>query len=151
MDVMCRIVDDEKGRQDAFAIRYDVFVAEQGVPAEIEIDDWDEEAIHVVAYVGDQPVGTGRVVVVHESTARIGRMAVRREWRNRGIGQEILKRLIGMAQEAGAGTIRLHAQSNALRFYTRNGFVAIGTSFIEAGIEHFLMELVLEEVPSHGC
>lgn len=117
-----------------------MFVVEQRVPEELEWDELDERAYHVLATseAGDA-VGTGRLNL----DGRIGRMAVLREWRGRGVGSAILQALLALAAKEGCTSVRLHAQVQALEFYRRFGFRATGPQFDEAGIPHRTMELRL--------
>ncbi len=124
----------------AFAIRMRVFVKEQGVPAEIELDSDDERATHFLAYVGTSAVGTARIVARH-GTAKIGRMAVSKNYRGRGIGKELLQRATETAKKRGAKTIYLHAQVPVIGFYQSMGFRSVGPIFDEAGIPHRKMIL----------
>jgi ElaA protein len=112
-----------------------VFVKEQGVPAEIELDRDDQRAIHFLATVSGKAVGTARVVQ-RRASAKIGRMAVIKSCRRRGIGKKLLFRAIARAQKLGAKTIYLHAQVPVLGFYEACGFRAVGPVFDEAGIVH---------------
>ena len=129
-------------RDAAYAIRRRVFQDEQGVPAEEEFDADDEVALHVVAVDGDRAVGTGRLVL-HPAHAKIGRMAVLREWRRRGVGRALLDALLAEARRRGAARAVLHAQVHAIGFYERAGFTAEGEVFDEAGIPHRRMEILL--------
>jgi len=119
----------------AFAIRMRVFVREQGVPAEIELDSNDKRAIHFLAYIGPRAVGTARIVEQHGS-AKIGRMAVLRSYRGRGVGKKLLQRAIKAAKKHGAKKIYLHAQVAVIGFYESMGFRCVGGVFEEAGIPH---------------
>ena len=122
------------------AVRRAVFVEEQKVPEELEWDDADERAYHVLATAEDgTPIGTGRLKL----DGQIGRMAVIREWRGRGVGTAILQTLLALAEKEGCTTVRLHAQTQAVPFYARHGFIASGPEFEEAGIPHRVMELAL--------
>ena len=111
---------------------------EQGVPPALEWDGRDGEALHLLAEndVG-QAIGTGRLL----PDGHIGRLAVSAHWRNRGIGAALLRELVAIARERGAGTLFLHAQTRAVEFYRRGGFVAEGPEFMEAGIPHQRMVL----------
>ena len=123
----------EKARDEARPIRLTVFVEEQRVPVEIEWDDQDEKSIHALAYDGTgNAVATGRLL----PDGHIGRMAVLKEWRGKGVGGAILERLIGVARERGDREIELFAQTHASEFYRRYGFVENGEVFEEAGIPH---------------
>lgn len=131
-------------RDQLHAIRRIVFVVEQNVPEELEWDDVDERCHHVLAFAGTgAPIGTGRLL----PDGHIGRMAVLREWRGKGVGSAILKTLLALAQEKGFETVRLHAQSHALEFYGKHGFTITGGEFMEAGIPHRAMTLKLEPLP----
>ena len=120
-----------------------MFVEEQGVPAVLEWDALDAGAVHCLASTeGRAPVGTGRLVRTPEGW-RIGRMAVLREWRGRGIGRAVLDLLVAATRASGARAVILHAQQHAFGFYARAGFCAEGPTFDEAGIAHRVMRLVL--------
>jgi predicted GNAT family N-acyltransferase len=125
------------------AIRMEVFVDEQRVPPHEELDDFDEVAVHLLALVDGEPVGTARLLFGEEGLTRIGRMAVRQPHRGQGVGAAMLNRLLGMARGSGARSVILDAQLHAIPFYERFGFIAEGDIFTEAGIEHRVMTLVL--------
>ena len=129
-------------REAAYDIRRRVFQDEQGVPPELEFDGDDDRAVHVVASAGGTVIGTGRLVV-HVEYAKIGRMAVLREWRGSGAGRAILRALMAEAAALGNARIALHAQVQAIGFYERNGFRVVGDEFDEAGIPHRRMECAL--------
>lgn len=131
-------------RDQLHAVRRSVFVIEQQVPEELEWDEFDERAYHVLATDPEgAAVGTGRLTL----ECRIGRMAVVRPWRGRGVGSAILRALVDLAGKEGCTIVRLHAQTHALSFYERFGFAARGGEFTEAGIPHWEMELRLEPEP----
>ena len=124
----------------AFTIRIQVFVREQGVPAAIELDADDQRAIHFLAAVSGKAVGTARVVMKH-GNAKIGRMAVLKSYRRKGVGAALLKGAILAAKSLHARRIYLHAQVAVIGFYQRMGFRAVGRVFDEAGIAHRKMVL----------
>ncbi|MBM2803484.1 MAG: acyltransferase [Deltaproteobacteria bacterium] len=124
----------------ALTIRILVFVREQGVPAEIELDTDDQRAIHFLAIKLAKAVGTARVVM-RRGDAKIGRMAVLKSYRRKGIGAALLKRAILSAKRLHARRIYLHAQVAVIGFYQRMGFRAVGRVFDEAGIAHRKMIL----------
>jgi predicted GNAT family N-acyltransferase len=125
-----------ENRELIFSIRTTVFVIEQSVPEEIEMDDLDADAQHVLAFIDGAPVGTGRIT----AEGRIGRMAVLREYRGRGVGREILLALVEIGQSYAVDRLCLSAQCHAIPFYERMGFVAQGEVYEEAGIPHRWME-----------
>jgi predicted GNAT family N-acyltransferase len=125
---------------EARQIREHVFVAEQGVPAEMELDEFDPAAQHVVARLKDgRCMGTARLIADTAGTARIGRMAVLAEWRGRGVGAALLWRLFECAASAGLHGLVLSAQIQAMPFYRRYGFTEEGSEYLDAGIRHMTM------------
>lgn len=121
-----------QARTAASRIREQVFMEEQGVPAELEWDEWDEPSLHALAWVGEQAVGTARLL----PGGKIGRMAVLPPWRGQGIGHALLSALIDAARQQGLDRICLDAQTHALGFYQRAGFIVGGEEFLDAGIPH---------------
>ena len=138
--VTIRRVSAQAELVQALAIRIRVFVKEQRVPAEIELDSDDQRALHFLAAVSSKAVGTARVVMKH-GNAKIGRMAVLKRYRRKGVGAQLLKRAVATAQKLRAGKIYLHAQVAVIDFYERMGFRAVGRVFDEAGIAHRKMIL----------
>jgi predicted GNAT family N-acyltransferase/gamma-glutamylcyclotransferase (GGCT)/AIG2-like uncharacterized protein YtfP len=133
--ISCRLDVDK-----AFAIRMRVFVKEQRVPKEMELDRDDKRAIHFLATIGGRAVGTARLVI-GRSGAKIGRMAVLKSYRRMGIGKALLKRAMVTARNQGADKIYLHAQVPVIGFYERMGFRCASPVFYEAGIPHRKMVL----------
>jgi len=121
-------------------VREEVFVAEQKVPLELEWDEWDERSDHAVARdARGRAIGTARLL----PDGRIGRMAVLREWRRRGVGAALMEGLLRKAREQSMSRVTLHAQTHAAGFYRRFGFSERGGEFWEAGIPHVEMTLEL--------
>ena len=124
-------------------VRFAVFVDEQAVPAELEMDERDAACFHVLAKdAAGLAVGTGRIDL--DDGGRVGRMAVLRPWRSCGVGSQIIAALHAHARSHGCRRVWCHAQVAARRFYERAGYVARGNTFQEAGIEHVTMHCVLE-------
>lgn len=123
-------------------IRREVFIEEQGVPEELEMDEFDKDAIHVLAYLDGEPAGCGRLLI-HGEDAKIGRVAVKKSLRRNGIGNGICRLLITLAAERGVQKVHINAQLTAVEFYTQLGFEKVGVNFMEAGIEHVRMEKTL--------
>src|SRR5438105_2506177 len=111
-------------------VREEVFVLEQHVPLELEWDDDDARCRHALALDGQRAIGTARLL----PEGRIGRMAVLRPWRGKGVGAALMRALLREASARGMVTIVLHAQTHAAGFYRRFGFSARGGEFLEAGI-----------------
>ena len=122
----------EKARAQAAPIRETVFVAEQGVPAEIEMDEMDAPCVHALAFGGARAVGTGRLL----PDGHIGRMAVLKEFRGKGVGGALLAKLMEAAKSRGDREVLLSAQVHAVPFYQSYGFEPFGEVYEEAGIPH---------------
>ncbi len=121
---------------EASRIRTEVFVHEQFVSPDIELDEWDPQCVHALARLADgRAVGTARLL----PDGHIGRMAVRAPWRGQGIGSALLSALMAVARRRGDDAVVLAAQVHARQFYARHGFVQEGEVFMDAGIEHVLM------------
>ena len=163
---MVKLVETEEERQAAFDLRKRVFVQEQGIPVEEELDEYDslpspeqqldpssvllstqgEKVLHAVALVGGTAIGTGRVVYPadpHDAhgghVARIGRMAVEKAWRRQGIGSRILETLEEEARRRGMSQAILHAQTYVKSFYASRGYIEEGEVSLEVEIEHVRM------------
>ena len=133
----------QEAEADAFSVRQAVFIQEQRVPAELELDKFDHLATHALAYQSTQCIATGRLVELGNSEAQIGRMAVLAQYRNQGVGKKILETLVGLAISQGVKTIILHSQLTAIPFYEKLGFQAQGHTYDEAGIPHRNMMLLI--------
>ena len=119
------------------SVREQVFIQEQHVPEELEWDEHDTKAVHVVAYdTRDQVIGTARML----ADGHIGRMAVLEPWRKNGVGSAMLKTLLLLAQQQNLSKVFLHAQTSAIGFYEHHGFRTMGEEFLDAGIPHRYME-----------
>jgi predicted GNAT family N-acyltransferase len=135
--VTVKIIPWEAESETLAAIRREVFVDEQGVPEALEWDAQDQTAIHFLACLQNgRPVATARL----QLDGKVGRMAVLKPWRRRGVGSAMLEHVI---REAAQRNIRLylHAQQSAIGFYRRFGFDVVGEPFDEAGIAHVCMQL----------
>ncbi len=129
----------EQARVAASRIRFAVFVEEQRVPPEIEMDEFDSVCLHALAGTGDgEVVGTGRLL----PDGHVGRMAVAVAWRGKGVGGKLLESLVEAARERGDAVVILSAQTHAVSFYRRYGFVEEGAVYEEAGIPHQTMRRV---------
>jgi len=123
---------------DAYYIRRAVFIDEQEISEELEYDGTDDDAEHLVVYENNHPVATGRLIMVH-GKMHIGRMAVLKEHRTKGLGAVTVRECITKATEQGHSKLYLHAQTYARGFYEKLGFVGFGDEFDDAGIPHIAM------------
>lgn len=131
-DILVRLADWGADREILKAIRQEVFIREQSVPAHMEWDEYDVQSRHVVAFAQHQAIGSARLL----PDGHIGRMAVLRVWRGRGVGSALLQKLLDIARGAGMEQVMLNAQVQAMPFYVRHGFIARGRVFLDAGIAH---------------
>jgi len=127
----------------AYAIRRRVFIEEQQVPEEIELDADDARAFHALATIGTDAIGCGRMLDHGDGEVKIGRMAVLPEFRGTGVGRDILRFLMDRARAGGRRNAILHAQLTAEGFYLKEGFRPLGDVFEEAGIAHRKMVKLL--------
>ena len=134
--------------EDASHVRHEVFVEEQKIPKELELDAADANAVHAVAYnrMG-MPLATGRYLPYpaagRAGVVKVGRMAVKRVVRGSGLGRDVLLALMDTARERGQDEVVLHAQRSAEAFYARLGYAVNGAPFEEAGIPHIEMHIRL--------
>jgi predicted GNAT family N-acyltransferase len=120
------------------AVREAVFIREQGVPAELEWDEFDVDCVHLLAMTpSGNPIGTARLL----PDASVGRMAVLRDWRRKGVGSTLMDRLLKEAENRQLPSVTLNAQTHATGFYSRFGFQQAGPEFLDAGIPHVKMIL----------
>lgn len=138
MDVSLKAAGSPEDRLKAFMVRWVVFCGEQGVRYDIERDEFEDTATHVLGEIDGEPVAAGRLRCLPDY-AKLERIAVRAPYRGRGIGAEVTRFLIRLARERGYSSFRMNAQAYLEEFYGRLGFRKVGESFMEAGIEHVPM------------
>lgn len=127
--------DWQQYREQLSFVRREVFIQEQNVPEELEWDEFDRTAQHILVLNDTQPVATARI----KKDGHIGRMAVLKQYRQQGIGSEILLRLLDDARKLELKKVFLYAQVSAIHFYEKQGFVCEGNEFMDAGIPHKMM------------
>ena len=135
MNFSTKIADFTKHKQQILYVRNQVFVIEQKVPVELEIDGLDENAVHVLVLDGKKPVGTGRML----SDGHIGRICVLKSYRNMGIGKLVMNIFIDTAKKKNFLKTWLGAQCSVTDFYKELGFRETGSVFDDAGIDHIKM------------
>ncbi|MGY4689555.1 GNAT family N-acetyltransferase [Salibacterium sp. K-3] len=126
-------------RRDAFHVRHQVFVLEQHVPEELEMDDQDKTAYHFTAYDNDLAVGAGRLRFV-DQYGKAERVCVLSSHRLTGAGRAIMEKMEQTAKENGAAGMKLNAQISASRFYKSLGYSVTSNEFYDAGIPHVEMK-----------
>jgi len=140
-DFTIKPVSWSENKQSLSYIRHQVFIDEQDVPEELEWDEFDQISIHLLARDSKQaPIGCARLL----TNGKIGRMAVLKSWRGKGVGTALLKRAIQLAEQQGHLAVELDAQSYVIPFYQREGFIVTSTEFTDAGIPHHRMKLTLK-------
>lgn len=132
----------QSAEKELRALRETIFINEQQVPEALEWDGRDDDGVHVLALdEQDHPIGTGRLL----SDGHIGRMAVLPPWRHQGVGSALLTALIAIAQKMHLPSVELAAQTQALGFYQQQGFHTVGEVFMDAGIPHRRMQMMLPD------
>lgn len=130
--------------QDALAIRFSVFVEEQGVDPDVEVDAFENQCVHYVLYDEQGlPVATARLLVKSAELAKIQRVAVVRSARKMGLGAQIMRAVLAEVRSLGVSRVILGAQLQALAFYQKLGFEVCGKDYLDAGIVHRDMQKVL--------
>src|SRR5213080_206048 len=133
-----KIVENEKELNDAYSVRKIVFVEEQNVPLEEEIDQFEDQATHFVLYNEGSPIGAGRFRIV-DGYGKVERICVLKDSRKSGAGKVIMNSIEKFAEEKGLKKLKLHAQTHAIPFYSQLGYEVVSEEFLDAGIPHKTM------------
>lgn len=142
-NIIYKLVSNDKELRDAFEVRRQVFIQEQGVSENVEYDGHDEEALHMIVKDGGKIVGTARVRFPTTGQAKIERMAILKPFRRKGIGSGIISYLNAVLRNRQIEQVVLHAQYAVTAFYKSCGFEETGSPFWEAGIRHIQMQMRL--------
>ncbi|MEB3297933.1 MAG: GNAT family N-acetyltransferase [Candidatus Sericytochromatia bacterium] len=129
----------DPGIREALAVRWSVFVDEQGLPAAEEVDEWDGVCEHLLAVLEGRTVGTARLIPLDAHTVRVGRVAVMREARHQGVATRLMVHCEDRARSQGREVVRLSAQWGVVSFYEQLGYAVTGAPYLEAGIVHVAM------------
>ncbi|MCT2535681.1 GNAT family N-acetyltransferase [Aquibacillus koreensis] len=132
------IVETDEQQKDAFAVRREVFVEEQNVPPEIEIDELENEAIHFVGYDKEKAIAAGRLRLV-DDYGKLERVCVLKPYRGLSFGKQIISEMERVIKEKGYPKAKLNAQTHAEAFYLSLGYKTISDEFMDAGIPHVTM------------
>lgn len=125
--------------QDALTIRYKVFVDEQKVPADLEIDEFEDSSLHLVLYEKNKPIATARIYELADAVYKVQRVAVLKDYRNSGIGTRLMEEIEQKAEMHKAKTLTLGSQNTAIPFYKKLGYQVASKEFMDAGIPHHTM------------
>jgi predicted GNAT family N-acyltransferase len=134
-----RLVADDDELPEAFEVRRQVFVQEQGISEDVVFDGHDRGALHVVVKDGQRVVGSARVQFFADNQAKLERMAILRQYRRKGIGKDMLLFLDTVLKDRQVQRVIIHAQLEVVPFYKSCGFHEFGVPFREAGIKHIEM------------
>jgi len=139
MEYTLKLTRWDKDQTSLSKIRRKVFIEEQQVPEELEWDDDDKACVHVLVSDNNTPIATGRI----KMDGHIGRMAVLKDYRDKGIGSDVLQALINFSKTLKMKSVYLHAQTSAILFYEKHGFKISSEEFMDAGIPHKTMQMDL--------
>ena len=135
-----KLVTTDEELSGAFEVRRRVFVEEQGVSEDIELDGHDREALHMVVKEGGRVVGTARVMFMDDNKAKVERAAILKPFRRRGIGRNMISFLLEQLRSRKVKQVVLHAQYSVIDFYKSCHFEESGSPFWEAVIKHVKMQ-----------
>lgn len=133
-----RVVTDPQDVLKVLIVRGIVFIEEQQVAYDGEIDEFEESAVHVLGEIDGEPVAAGRLRFL-DDWAKLERIAVRPGWRDRGLGRAMVEFLLDEARRRGYRRFTMHAQEHLVEFYRELGFKPVGEMFVECGIDHRTM------------
>ncbi|MBP1947212.1 GNAT family N-acetyltransferase [Virgibacillus litoralis] len=133
-----KVVETNDQRQQAYNVRTAVFVDEQNVPPEEELDAFDEQAIHLIGYDNDKPIAASRVRFV-DSYGKLERICVLKDERGKSNGAQMIESMEAIIKNEGYDKAKLNAQTHAIDFYQRLGYKTISGEFMDAGIPHVAM------------
>lgn len=139
METSVIVVQNDIQLQQAFIIRKQVFIEEQGVPESEEIDKWEHQAVHFLALYKGKPGGTARLRFLLDGTGKVERVAVLKSMRGNGLGHSLMQGIEDYARQRDIKELKLHAQVQALDFYRKSDYKEEGAVFLDAGIEHMEM------------
>ncbi|MBM6618180.1 GNAT family N-acetyltransferase [Bacillus suaedaesalsae] len=140
-----KIVTNNTEFEDALKVRREVFIEEQQVPEEEEIDQYEDICTHVVVYDDNKPVATGRLRD-YEGIGKLERICVLSSHRSHGLGKVVMDQLESIAEKQGFSKLKLNAQTHAEGFYAKLGYETVSDIFMDAGIPHVTMVKIINAV-----
>lgn len=138
--ITAKRVEIPKELDDAFFVRQKVFVDEQDVPVHLEMDEYDQSAVHFVTYDDEMPIGAGRIREPEPGIAKVERVCILPQYRGKHLGNLMMETMESYARDAGLTTVKLNAQSYAVPFYEKLSYQITSPEFMDAGIPHRAME-----------
>lgn len=142
--IYAKKVENEHELKEAFAIRQMVFIKEQGVPADLELDDYDAIATHFIVIDGEQVIGAARMREIDNNIAKIERVCILKNYRGQNLGILIMNEIEKNAKQQGFQKLKLNSQSYAIPFYEKLQYTVVSEEFIDAGIPHRAMEKYIQ-------
>lgn len=140
-----KIATSDLEREDAFFVRRKVFVEEQGVPLNLELDPLDKTALHFVVYSAETPIGAGRIREISEGIGKVERVCVLKDYRGKHLGNLVMNALEEHAINVDMKKVTLNAQAYAVPFYEKLGYIITSPEFMDADIPHRAMEKIIIE------
>ncbi|HLR61660.1 MAG TPA: GNAT family N-acetyltransferase [Lentibacillus sp.] len=141
--MIIKAIETPEEKQLAYDVRTTVFVHEQNVPPEVEIDEFDEEALHLIGYENDMPIAASRVRFV-DQYGKLERICVLKNQRGKSYGAELIRTMEDVIRKEGYEKSKLNAQTHAIDFYQRLGYDVVSGEFMDAGIPHVTMTKTLK-------
>lgn len=133
-----KVVSNKDELKDAYSVRYNVFVKEQNVPEDLEIDEFENSSTHFVMYDDRTPIGAGRIRPA-DGYGKVERICISSSYRGKGLGKSIMKFIEDTAPKLGFNQLKLNSQTHAEQFYKSIGYETISGEFMDAGIPHVTM------------
>jgi predicted GNAT family N-acyltransferase len=134
-----KVVENKQQFNDALKVRREVFIDEQQVPEEEEIDQYEDICTHVVVYDEANPVAAGRLREYDQGVGKMERICVLSSYRGKGLGKIVMDKLEEISKEKGYSKLKLNAQTHAEGFYSKIGYETVSDIFMDAGIPHVTM------------
>lgn len=131
-------VENEQQLKDAFGVRRTVFIEEQQVPEDLELDEHDDTAVHFIGYENKQPIAAARLRFVNEN-GKLERICVQKDFRGQSFGKQMIEAMEKRIRKEGLKQAKLNAQTHAEEFYRALGYETISGEFMDAGIPHVTM------------
>lgn len=141
--MLIETVENDQQLKDAFGVRRTVFIEEQQVPEDLELDEHDDSAVHFIGYENNEPIAAARLRFVEEN-GKLERICVRKEFRGRSFGRQMIEAMEQQIQKEGLKQAKLNAQTHAEDFYRSLGYETISGQFMDAGIPHVTMIKTLD-------